>query len=72
MDVRRNEPYAPSDGVTHTLKVHGLANGIPNVMLEIRNDILSNANLTNELHEQLALVINSSLAELEQNQCEVQ
>ncbi|MBB4265315.1 N-formylglutamate amidohydrolase [Roseospira visakhapatnamensis] len=36
--VRRNEPYGPADGVTHTLARHGVARGLPHVMLEIRND----------------------------------
>lgn len=39
--VRRNEPYGPRDGVTHTLREHGLANGIANVMLELRNDLIA-------------------------------
>jgi len=38
--VRRNEPYGPADGVTHTLKEHGLANGLLNVMIEVRNDLI--------------------------------
>ncbi len=38
--VRRNEPYGPADGVTHTLKEHGLANALPNVMIEVRNDLI--------------------------------
>ena len=38
--VRRNEPYGPEDGVTHTLREHGLANGLPNVMIEVRNDLI--------------------------------
>jgi predicted N-formylglutamate amidohydrolase len=38
--VRRNEPYGPVDGVTHTLKRHGLENGLVNVMIEIRNDLV--------------------------------
>ncbi|RRJ83824.1 N-formylglutamate amidohydrolase [Aestuariirhabdus litorea] len=38
--VRRNEPYGPADGVTHTLKEHALPLGLPNVMIEIRNDLL--------------------------------
>jgi predicted N-formylglutamate amidohydrolase len=38
--VRRNEPYGPEDGVTHTLVEHGLANGLLNVMIEIRNDLV--------------------------------
>lgn len=39
--VRRNEPYGPDDGVTYTLREHGLARGLPNVMLEVRNDLLA-------------------------------
>lgn len=38
--VRRNEPYAPVDGVTHTLQVHALPRGLPNVMIEVRNDLV--------------------------------
>jgi hypothetical protein len=39
--VFRNYPYGPADGVTHTLKKHGLTREIANVMLEIRNDLIS-------------------------------
>lgn len=38
--IERNEPYGPEDGVTHSLKLHGVANGLANVMIEIRNDLL--------------------------------
>jgi predicted N-formylglutamate amidohydrolase len=38
--VRRNEPYGPEDGVTHTLREHALPHGLPNVMIEIRNDLI--------------------------------
>lgn len=38
--VERNEPYGPEDGVTHTLREHGLANGLLNVMIEVRNDLV--------------------------------
>lgn len=38
--VRRNEPYGPGDGVTHTLREHALPRGLPNVMIEIRNDLI--------------------------------
>lgn len=38
--VRRNEPYGPADGVTHTLREHALANGLLNVMIEVRNDLI--------------------------------
>ncbi|WP_411033038.1 N-formylglutamate amidohydrolase [Shinella sp. BYT-45] len=39
-EIRRNEPYGPEDGVTHTLREHGLSNGLPNVMIEVRNDLI--------------------------------
>lgn len=42
--VMRNQPYGPTDGVTHTLLEHGIANGIPNVMIEVRNDLLTIGN----------------------------
>ena len=38
--TERNEPYGPEDGVTHTLKLHGLANRLHNVMIEVRNDLI--------------------------------
>lgn len=40
-DVRRNAPYGPKDGVTHTLKEHAIAHGHLNVMIEIRNDLIA-------------------------------
>jgi predicted N-formylglutamate amidohydrolase len=39
--VERNEPYGPADGVTHTLVLHGLSNGLRNVMIEVRNDLIA-------------------------------
>jgi predicted N-formylglutamate amidohydrolase len=39
--IERNEPYGPTDGVTHTLILHGLSNGLRNVMIEVRNDLIS-------------------------------
>lgn len=36
-----NEPYAPSDRVYHTLLRHGEANGLPNAMIEVRNDLVA-------------------------------
>lgn len=43
MTVLRNAPYGPEDGVTHTLKEHAIPAGLPNVMLEIRNDLIATA-----------------------------
>ena len=39
--IDRNQPYGPDDGVTHSLKLHGISNALPNVMIEIRNDLLT-------------------------------
>lgn len=35
-----NQPYAPTDGVYHTLERHAEARGLPCAMLEIRNDLI--------------------------------
>lgn len=39
-NVQLNEPYSATDGVAHTLDVHGAQNDLPNVMLEVRNDLI--------------------------------
>ena len=39
--VRRNEPYGPEDGVTHTLQIDAIARGLSNVMIEVRNDLIA-------------------------------
>ncbi len=39
--IARNLPYGPEDGVTHSLKLHALSRGLANVMIEVRNDLLS-------------------------------
>lgn len=38
--TRLNEPYSATDGVVHTLARHATPFGLPNAMLEIRNDLL--------------------------------
>lgn len=39
--VGDNEPYSPADRVYHTLERHGLARGLPTVMIEVRNDLVA-------------------------------
>jgi predicted N-formylglutamate amidohydrolase len=41
--ISRNRPYGPADGVTHTLRTHALPGGHPNVMLEVRSDLIAEA-----------------------------
>lgn len=36
-----NQPYSAADGVTHMLNRHGTARSLANVMIEVRNDLLS-------------------------------
>ncbi|MGD9919834.1 MAG: N-formylglutamate amidohydrolase [Pseudorhodoplanes sp.] len=38
-----NEPYSPKDRVYHTLDRHAQSRGRPNVMIEIRNDLVATA-----------------------------
>jgi predicted N-formylglutamate amidohydrolase len=57
LDVRRNEPYGPADGVTHTLLVHAGPRGIPNVMIEIRNDLIADEAGQQEWAERLARLL---------------
>lgn len=42
LQIERNQPYGPEDGVAHTLEAHGLKNNLANVMIEVRNDLLAN------------------------------
>jgi len=61
LDVRRNEPYGPADGVTHTLRVHALPRGLLNVMIEIRNDIIRETAQQRVMAERLSGVVARAL-----------
>lgn len=41
LNTQLNAPYDASDGVTHTLRSHAIPRGLPNVMLELRNDLIA-------------------------------
>jgi predicted N-formylglutamate amidohydrolase len=58
LDVRRNQPYGPADGVTHSLKLYGVSRGLANVMIEVRNDLLADATGV----ERIAAVLAPALA----------
>ncbi len=64
--VRRNEPYGPADGVTHTLIEHGLKNGLLNVMIEIRNDLVTNEIGQKVMADYLTGILGESLDALSQ------
>ena len=62
--ARRNEPYGPGDGVTFTLARHALARGLPNVMLEVRNDLLADEAGVADVAAALAPALASAAAEV--------
>ncbi|MCV3270790.1 N-formylglutamate amidohydrolase [Roseobacter sinensis] len=63
--VERNAPYGPADGVTHTLQLHGIGRGIPNVMLEVRNDLIATPQTQAATARMLAGWITDSLSAVE-------
>lgn len=71
MIVRRNEPYGPRDGVTHTLKEHALPGGHLNVMLEVRNDLVASAAQQTTMAETLATWLTRALSIVETSTCKV-
>ncbi|WP_297339635.1 N-formylglutamate amidohydrolase [Pseudophaeobacter sp.] len=62
--VDRNEPYGPEDGVTHSLQIHGLENGLPNVMIEVRNDLLRTPQQETQMADELLALLRPALAAL--------
>ena len=54
MEVRRNAPYGPDDGVTFTLTEHALGRGLLNAMIEIRNDLIADAAAQQSMAERLS------------------
>lgn len=52
--IHRNEPYGPQDGVTHTLREHGVNRKFLNVMIEIRNSLIKDSASQKEMATRLA------------------
>lgn len=59
--VKRNAPYGPADGVTHSLRLHALPNGLMNVMIEVRNDLIADDVGQGVMAEYLAGLIKASM-----------
>lgn len=66
--VARNQPYGPGDGVTHTLKLHGMSHGLLNVMIEIRNDLIATGAQQEAMAQWLADVLKSAIAQTAQKE----
>lgn len=65
LNAELNAPYSAADGVTHTLRVQATPYGLPNAMLEIRNDLISDAASVAAMADQLAPVINMGVVEIQ-------
>ncbi len=65
LTLARNQPYGPADGVTHTLKRHALARGLPNVMLELRSDRIADGDGVARVADLLAPALVAALDGLE-------
>lgn len=63
--TRRNEPYGPQDGVTHTLRKHGVSNNLLNVMIEIRNDLITTGEQCGAMAKMLHGLIMESMAQVD-------
>lgn len=62
--VRRNEPYGPEDGVTHTLRMQALPRGLANVMIEVRNDLIRDGGSQQAMAARLSRWLLAAQAEL--------
>lgn len=60
--VHLNRPYGPEDGVTHSLQLHG--KGLPNVMIEVRNDLLTTPKDVQTTAMDLLAMLTPALAEV--------
>lgn len=58
-----NEPYSAADGVAHTLALHATPLGLPHAMLEIRNDLIADADAQAAIAAQLAPAIAAAIEE---------
>lgn len=65
LNAQLNAPYSAADDVTHTLRVHATPYGLPNAMLEIRNDLIATEAEADAVAETLAPVINMGLTEIQ-------
>ncbi|MEX3017928.1 N-formylglutamate amidohydrolase [Gymnodinialimonas hymeniacidonis] len=59
-----NAPYSASDGVTHTLQLHGEARGLANVMVEVRNDLIDTPETAKAMAKHLEGILRAARAEV--------
>lgn len=59
-----NEPYSTSDGVTHTLALHGEAAGRRALMIELRNDLIATEADADYMGDHLAVTLARALPDI--------
>lgn len=62
--VGDNLPYGPQDGVYHSLERHGEARGLRGAMIEVRNDLLDDADSRKRWAQTLRRTIESALRKI--------
>ena len=65
LNAQLNAPYSAADDVTHSLRVLATPYGLPNAMLEVRNDLIATAEAEDAMAETLAPVLNMGLIEIQ-------
>lgn len=60
----RNKPYSPADGATHTLITHGVNKGLPNVMFEVRNDLIGDDRTRQQWAERIHRLLLNALNQI--------
>ncbi len=60
--ARLNEPYGPQDGVLHTLNLHAAPRGLEHVMIEMRNDLVSDERGQQQWAERLLAALTQAVA----------
>lgn len=60
----RNQPYSPKDGCMHTIITHGIKHGLLNLMLEVRNDLISDAKGQKQWAQRIAELLTTALKQL--------
>jgi len=68
LSVMRNQPYGPEDDVTYTLIEHAVSRGLLNVMIEIRNDLISNETDCQRMVNRLAKYIEQAVKDCANDQ----
>ncbi|MFZ0097925.1 MAG: N-formylglutamate amidohydrolase [Gemmobacter sp.] len=62
-----NAPYSAADDVTHTLRLQATPYGLPNAMLEIRNDLIATPAAEAAMADRLAPVLAAALARMKES-----